>query len=160
MSSDDKLIKVCRDAGYLVEYQKRFDGSEDHGTCVVEFPCETPDGAVFTKDMPVIKQLEMVKKIQSIWADNAVSVTAYYKPSELSEIREWMKNNYEMGVKSVSFLLHSDHGFQQAPYEEITETEYKTKIKKVKSLNLVASSITSGEILDGIECAGGVCPLK
>jgi ribonucleotide reductase alpha subunit len=160
MSSDDKLVKICRDAGYFVEFQKRFDGSEDHGTCVVEFPCETPDGAVFAKDMPVIEQLEMVKKIQSIWADNAVSVTAYYKPSELTKIREWMKDNYETGIKSVSFLLHSDHGFQQAPYEEITKENYENKIKKVKPVSQVAKSIVSGEILDGVECAGGACPLR
>lgn len=160
MSTDDKLVKICRDAGYKVEFQIGFDGNEDKSTSIVEFPCETPDGAIFTKNMSVIEQLEIVKKIQSIWADNSVSVTAYYKPEELSKIKEWMKENYEKNIKAVSFLLHSNHGFKQAPYEEITEDEYKNRLKRVKSINSISKQIVSGESLDGVECAGGACPLK
>jgi hypothetical protein len=47
----------------------------------------------------------------------------YYKKEELPEIKQWLKENYKDSVKSVSFLLHSEHGFKQAPYEEITKED-------------------------------------
>ena len=50
MSSSDKLVGICRDLGYHVEYAKAFDGSEDHGTCVVSFPCSFGEGTTLAKD--------------------------------------------------------------------------------------------------------------
>lgn len=155
MGSGDKLVKQCRDAGYHVEYVRDFDGKEKRDTVVVEFPCKTPEGAILAKDMPVLKQLDMVAKLQSIWSDNAVSVTAYYEPDELPALKAWMKENYEKKVKSVSFLLRDKHGFQQAPYEEIAEAQYLEKIAHVKPLVQI-----SGGVLDGVECAGGACPVR
>ena len=71
----------------------------------------------------MIKQLEYVKRLQAEWSDNAVSVTVYYRKEELPELKEWLKANYNEHLKSVSFLLHSEHGFLQAPYEEILKEE-------------------------------------
>lgn len=156
MSSDDKLVKICRDAGYHVEYVRNFDDSEDRGTVVVEFPCETPKGAVLAKDMDVLKQLDMVAKLQSIWSDNAVSVTAYYDPKELDDIKGWLKANYDKNIKSVSFLLRSVHGFKQAPYEEITEEQYRKKSALIKAIKIDGG----GMISDLTECAGGACPIR
>lgn len=158
MSSDDGLVKVCREAGYPIEYQKRFDGTDDHGTVVVEFPCQTPAGAMLAKDMGVIQQLEMVKRLQTVWADNAVSVTAYYESPELDVIKGWMKENYGEGVKSVSFLLRDAHGFLQAPYEAIDEPRYREMIAKVKPLSDVSTDV-GGATLD-VECANGSCPVR
>lgn len=158
MASTDKLVKLCRDAGYVVEYAVNFDGTENRETVVVEFPCKTPEGAVLAKDMPVLKQLEMVKKLQSIWSDNAVSVTAYYEPEELPALKKWLSENYEKNVKSVSFLLRSSHGFLQAPYQEIDELEYNEMAARVKPAQLANAS---GGMLDDLDaCAGGACPIR
>ncbi len=116
------------------------------------------DGAVLSKDMSVIKQLDMVKELQSIWSDNAVSVTAYYRPEELESLKEWLKLNYEKHIKSVSFLLHKDHGFKQAPYIEITEQEYLEAKKHLKKI--VVNESTAVEMIHGIECEGGACPIR
>ncbi len=105
MSSSDALVQTCKDMGYHVEFLVNFDGTENRDTVVVYFPCKTPEGSILTKDMDVLKQLDMVKKLQTIWSDNAVSVTAYYKPEELESLKTWLKDNYEHNVKSVSFLL-------------------------------------------------------
>jgi ribonucleotide reductase alpha subunit len=159
MSSNDKLVQYCRDLGYHIEYAFNFDGSENHDTVVVEFPCETPDGALFADDMGVIKQLEMVKKLQEVWSDNAVSVTAYYSEEELPVLKQWLKENYADSIKSVSFLLRQKHGFKQAPYEEITKEIYENKKSKVKSLINISQNLGE-DVLEGIECEGGVCPIK
>jgi ribonucleotide reductase alpha subunit len=159
MSSNDALVSYCRDLGYYIEYAVNFDGSENHDTVVVEFPCETPDGALFADDMGVVQQLEMVKKLQEVWSDNAVSVTAYYSENELSTLKQWLSDNYETGIKSVSFLMRQKHGFKQAPYEEITKEAYELKKSKVKPLITILQNI-GNEALEGIECEGGACPIK
>jgi len=159
MASNDFLVSYCRDLGYHVEYIVNFDGSENHDTVVVEFPCETPDGALFADDMGVIKQLEMVKKLQEVWSDNAVSVTAYYSEEELNNLKKWLAENYENGIKSVSFLLRQKHGFKQAPYEEITKEVYESKKSKVKPIVIINQNI-GDQVLEGIECEGGACPIK
>jgi ribonucleoside-triphosphate reductase len=159
MASNDALVSYCRDLGYNVEYVVNFDGSENHDTVVVEFPCETPDGALFADDMGVIKQLDMVKKLQEVWSDNAVSVTAYYSDSELGDLKKWLSENYENGIKSVSFLLRQKHGFKQAPYEEISKEAYENKKSKVKPITILNQNIGS-DALEGIECEGGACPIK
>jgi ribonucleotide reductase alpha subunit len=158
MSSSDALVQICKDMGYHVEYLINFDGTENHDTVVVYFPCETPAGSILAKDMDVIKQLDMVKKLQTVWSDNAVSVTAYYKEEELAALQKWLKDNYEKNIKSVSFLLFKNHGFKQAPYQEIDEKSYLAAKAKVKPLS--ALSINSNEMLDMAECTAGICPIR
>jgi ribonucleotide reductase alpha subunit len=158
MSSSDALVQTCKDLGYHVEYLLNFDGSENRDTVVIYFPCETPAGAILAEDMDVLKQLEMVKKLQTIWSDNAVSVTAYYKTEELDALKKWLADNYEKNIKSVSFLLHQKHGFKQAPYQEISKADYVKATAKVQPLSEV--KIASGDMIQGIECEGGVCPIR
>lgn len=158
VASNDPLIEVLRSANYHMEYKRKLDGTEDRKTFVVDFPCKFNDNIILTKDMNAIAQLEMIKKVQTIWSDSAVSCTVYYKKEELPEIREWLKNNYENCVKSVSFLLHTGHGFDQAPLEEITKEEYEKLISKVKPICDIQFS--NGELLDDFECTTGHCPIK
>ena len=158
MSSSDSLVQTCKDMGYHVEFLINFDGTENRDTVVVYFPCKTPEGSILTKDMDVIKQLDMVKKLQTVWSDNAVSVTAYYKPEELESLKTWLKDNYENNIKSVSFLLFKDHGFKQAPYQEIDEATYLAANAKVKPLIAILSG--NVEMLDMAECASGACPIR
>lgn len=158
MSSNDSLVSICRESGFHVEYVLNFDGSESRDTVVVEVPCESSGNTILAKDMSAVKQLELVKELQAKWADNAISVTVYYKKEELSEIKEWLKNNYKQSIKSVSFLLHKDHNFKQSPYEEITEEKYKELVKKIKPIYNM--SISTNGNLDVMECSNGACPIK
>ena len=157
MSSSDPLVQICRDLGYKTEYLLNFDGSKNHDTIVVYFPCETPEGAILASEMGVVDQLEMVKELQEKWSDNAVSVTAYYSPEELEDLKAWLKENYKDKIKSVSFLLRQEHGFKQAPYQEVDKKAYleaKAKVKPLSKINI------TGDALEGLECEGGVCPVK
>lgn len=155
----DPLVDACRRRGYKVVWDVGLDGREDHTRYVVEFPCKSPDNAVLAKDMTAVEQLEWVKKMQSDWADNAVSVTVYYRKEELPEIKEWLSANYTSSVKSVSFLLHSDHNFPLPPYEEVDKETYEKILGKVNyDAPLVMDA--SGTELDPSECVGGACPIR
>jgi ribonucleotide reductase alpha subunit len=157
--SSDPLVEACRKRGYKVQWDMGLDGREDHTRYVVDFPCESPEGSVLAKDMTAVQQLEWVKKMQTEWADNAVSVTVYYRKEELPAIQEWLSKNYDKSVKSVSFLLHTDHNFVLPPYEEITEADYRKSAAKIDSTIPMVQRSFDGD-LDLDNCATGACPIK
>lgn len=158
MGSNDPLIEECKKLGYKTEYNTNYDGTIDYNTIFVEFPCFSGENTILAKDMSAVKQLELVKQMQTIWSDNAVSVTVYYKKEELPEIKKWLKENYKENIKSVSFLLHQEHGFKQAPYEEITKEKYEELIKNVKPLTDLF--INEDKEIDIGECSKGSCPIR
>jgi ribonucleoside-triphosphate reductase len=157
IASNNPLIETCRQNGYDIEYQRNFDGTDDKNTMIVSFPVSVPEGTVIAKELTAIQQMEYVKRLQEEWSDNAVSCTVYYRPEELPEIKKWLKKNYNKGVKTMSFLLHKDHGFAQAPYEEITKEQFETYNAKVKPI--VSGSVLDDQ-LESMECSSGVCPIK
>jgi len=157
ISSNHSLVQVCKDHGYHVEYQQNFDGTEDRSTVVVSFPFRHPDHAVLAKDMTAISQLETVKWLQEVWSDNSVSCTVYYRPEELPEIKKYLKKNYKTNHKSLSFLLHSEHGFKQAPLEEITEEQYNELVANTRTISAIEEANIG---LDDAECATGACPIR
>ena len=157
ISANHPLVQTCKDHGYHVEYQQNFDGSEDHSTVVVSFPFRHPDHAVLAKDVTAIQQLETVKWLQQVWSDNSVSCTVYYRLEELDEIKKYLKKNYKNSHKSLSFLLHNEHGFKQAPLEEISKEQYDEMVANTRTI----TSIESLDIgLDDSECASGACPIR
>ena len=157
--SSDPLVDACRKRGYKVQWDIGIDGREDHTRYVVDFPCMSPEGSVLASAMTAVEQLEWVKKMQTEWADNAVSVTVYYRKEELSEIQEWLSKNYDKSVKSVSFLLHVDHNFSLPPYEEISKDEYDKMLAKVDFSTPLQEIAFMGD-LDLDNCATGACPIK
>jgi len=156
ISSNHALVQVCKDHGYHVEYQQNFDGSEDHSTVVVSFPFRHPDHAVLAKDMTAIDQLETVKWLQQVWSDNSVSCTVYYRMEELPEIKKYLKKHYKGSHKSLSFLLHSEHGFKQAPLEEITEEQYNQLVANTR----IITAVDEANIGLDDDCATGACPVR
>ena len=157
MASDSALVGTARGNGYPVEYVRNFDGTEDKSTSVVSFPCSFPEGTALAEDMSAVDQLEVIKRLQAEWSDNAVSVTIYYRKEELEPIKEWLRLNYK-NVKSVSFLLHNDHGFDQAPLEAITKEEFD----KMSALVTPITSLTaiSMDDVDIQDCDTGACPVR
>jgi ribonucleotide reductase alpha subunit len=158
MASDSPIVDACKNHGYDVEYQRNFDGTEDHSTIVVSFPCKFPENTIVAADLSAVDQLNVIKKLQTEWSDNAVSVTIYYRLEELDIIKEWLAENY-INVKSVSFLLHNDHGFDQAPYEEITKEVYDEMSSKVKLITNLEGQISLDD-MDIADCEGGACPVR
>ena len=156
IAADHSLVQVCREHGYPVEFQRNFDGTDDHSTMVVSFPFAYPEGTKIAAEMTAIDQLEVVKWLQSEWSDNSVSCTVYYRKEELPEIKKYLAKNYKNNHKSLSFLLHNEHGFKQAPLEEITKEVYDALVASTRLITKVEDASFEGDL----ECAGGVCPVK
>ena len=158
MASNIPLVEVARNNGYPIEYLRKYDGTEDRNTVVVSFPCKFPKNTVIADDCTAIDQLEIIKQLQADWSDNAVSCTIYYTKDELPQIKKWLASNFDDNIKTVSFLLHNEHGFDQAPLEEITKEEYDALVKKTTPIT--SCEVKEQDILDSFECEGGVCPVK
>lgn len=156
-ASNDTLIPILREAGHHMEPSNRFDGTLDHNTMVVDFYMEVPDGTPCADDgFDTWKQLDTLLMAQKHWADQAVSVTVYYKKDEISKIKEWLSENIN-NLKTISFLCHNDHGFIQAPLEAITKEQYESATSKLKPIDV--SAIPEGD-LESLECSEGLCPVK
>lgn len=157
-AANDPLIPKLKAAGHHIEPEIKLDGTLNHGTLVVDFYVEAPQGAPTTDTgLDTWKQLDIVKMAQKHWADQSVSVTVYYKKEEIPAIQQWLRENLQY-VKTISFLLETGHGFKQAPKEPITEEQFHRLSKKVKNIEL--NDIGEGDILTSLECEGGVCPIK
>jgi hypothetical protein len=156
--SNDKLLPTLRAAGHHMEPVRKLDGTLDHGTQVVDFYVKAPDGLpVADEGWDTWKQLEVHQMAQRHWADQAVSVTVYYKLEDIPRLKQWLSENLQ-NIKTISFLLHSGHGFVQAPKEPITAEQFEKLSAKIKPIDMDA--ISGGDMLGDIECSGGACPVR
>ena len=157
MGADHSLVERCRKAGYPIEFVKNFDGTQDYNTVVVTFPFAYPEGTKMAADMTALDQIAEIKRLQRDWSDNSVSCTIYYRKEEIPAIRKYLEEHYRDNHKSLSFLLHSDHGFEQAPYEEIDQETYEKLVASTQIIDQIDESI---ELDDSGECASGACPIR
>jgi adenosylcobalamin-dependent ribonucleoside-triphosphate reductase len=166
--SDSPLVAGLQKLGYKWEYVQNFDGTKDHNTMCIEFPVKAPDNAVLANETTAIEQLEVVKRLQREYADNSVSVSVYYRTEEVEGIRKWMLENYNDSIKSVSFLLHSEHGFCQSPLEEITREKYHMICDNLKKDvhcsedfdNFFSKQEKELALQSEAECSSGACPIR
>ena len=75
----------------------------------------------------------------------------------MPEIKKYLKKFYKNNHKSLSFLLHSEHGFHQAPLEEISKEEYEALVARTTLITHIDEANIG---LDEDECATGACPIR
>jgi ribonucleoside-triphosphate reductase len=92
-------------------------------TTVFSFPMKSPDNAVTRNDMTAIEQLETWLTYQRHWCEHKPSVTISVRDSEWLEVGAFVYKHFDE-MSGVSFLPHSDHTYQQAPYQDCTEGQY------------------------------------
>jgi len=164
-STYDPMIPILRDAGYRV-----INHPTDPTGVLVTFPVEWKD-VPFHKDgnkevnlESAVYQLERYKLLQTSWTQQNTSVTISYDPSEVTEIIDWLLNNWDCYV-GVSFIYRTDPtktaqdlGYLYLPQEVVDEKTYKDYIYNLKTID-IESANSFDELLDD-ECATGVCPVK
>ena len=96
------------------------------------------------------------------YTEHNPSVTIYVKDSEWLKVANWVYDNWKI-VGGLSFLPASDHIYQLAPYEEISELEYLRRTKEMKRFDLGRlreyESDDHTEPKRELACAGGACEL-
>ncbi|MFW9866867.1 MAG: ribonucleoside-triphosphate reductase, adenosylcobalamin-dependent, partial [Candidatus Thorarchaeota archaeon] len=130
LSKNSDLIKPIRNAGYKIE-----DDLYSPNTVVAEFPIHEKYFSRKKNEVSIWEQAENAAAYQKYWSDNQVSITITFKQEEANQI-EHVLEAYEDKLKSVSFLPIKEHGYKQAPYEEITKEKYEELIANIKPLSL------------------------
>ena len=90
---------------------------------VFSFPMKSPKKSVVRNDMTAIEQLEMWLLYQRHWCEHKPSVTVSVRDEEWMEVGAFVFKHFDE-MSGVSFLPHSDHTYQQAPYQDCTEAVY------------------------------------
>jgi ribonucleoside-triphosphate reductase len=93
-------------------------------TTVFSFPVKSPEGSVTRNDMTAIEQLETWLTYQRHWCEHKPSVTITVRDSEWMEVGAFVYKYFDE-MSGVSFLPHTDHTYQQAPYQDCTKEEYE-----------------------------------
>lgn len=129
-NKSSKLLSWLSDLGLPIEPQINFDGNPDpSGTQVVSFYLknERPEDGYFSEDQlteeGLDRMLDLIATTQDCWSDNAISVTVYYNPDKVEQLRRKI-GEYFYDLKVFSGLPYYGHGFPQAPEEPISEQEY------------------------------------
>ena len=130
---------------------------------VFSFPIKAPDNCITRKDTTAIEQLELWKIYQEHWCEHKPSVTITVKDHEWLEVGAWVYKNFDI-ISGVSFLPYSEHTYQQAPYQDITEEEYLEAVAKMPK-EIDWSLLTKYEEEDmtigsqEYACSGGSCEI-
>ena len=100
----------------------------DH-TLVFYFPIKSPKKSLTRIDLSAIEHLEIWKTYQDSWCEHKPSATISVREAEWLKVGSWVWDNFDR-ISGVSFLPYADHSYQQAPYQEIFEDEYKEWLNK------------------------------
>ena len=132
-------------------------------TTVFSFPVKSPDGAVTRNDMTAIEQLETWLTYQRHWCEHKPSVTISVRDSEWMEVGAFVYKHFDE-MSGVSFLPHSDHTYQQAPYQDCSKEEHDELLSTMPK-NIDWSELSQYESEDNtagsqtMACSGDTCEI-
>ena len=101
-------------------------------TTVFSFPMKSPRGSTLRSEMSALEQLRVWLIYQEHWCEHKPSITVTVKDDEWFDVGAFVFKNFDK-MSGVSFLPHSDHVYQQAPYQECTEDEYNDMLSKMNT---------------------------
>jgi ribonucleoside-diphosphate reductase alpha chain len=92
-------------------------------TAVFSFAMSAPRGARTTQDLDAETHLILWRIYADYYCEHKPSVTINYTDSEFLRLGATVYEQFD-SISGVSFLPKSEHTYQQAPFEEITEEQY------------------------------------
>lgn len=151
IGKDSPLVPFLKEA--------KIPWEEDHvsdGTLVFEFtvdhgnvrPCE---------EVSPWEQFSLVQMLQKHYSDNSVSATIYFDKVKDGPDIEKMLAMFIPNLKTVSMLPHAGHGYDQAPYEPITEEQYNERRNAYTIPNF--KSVRGNVPIGSKYCTGDKCML-
>ena len=155
----DPLTQFMKDQGIPHEPEK----SKPDQTTVFKFPHKSPKGAVCTKDMTALEQLEMWMVYQRNWCEHKPSVTINVKNEEWLDVQAFVYKHLDE-MSGVSFLPFDDHTYEQAPYTNVGKSDYNM-LKSIMPKSIDWSKLSEYEKEDNtagsqtLACSGDSCEI-
>ena len=139
------------------------DITKPDSVVVFSFPMKAPEGCITRNDLTAINQLETWLMYQRYWCEHKPSCTVSVREHEWLDVGAWVYKHFDE-ISGVSFLPHSEHVYQQAPYQDITKEEYLDAIKLMPQhidwaelSNYEEEDNTTGS--QELACSSGVCEI-
>jgi ribonucleoside-triphosphate reductase (thioredoxin) len=155
----DPITQFLKDSGIPSED----DVMKPNHTTVFSFPVKAPKHAITRDKLTAIQQLEVWLTYQRHWCEHKPSITVSVKEDEWMEVGAWVYKHFDE-VSGISFLPYSEHTYVQAPYQEVTEAQYKEMVGKMPAaINWSALSLyeledtTTGT--QALACVSGECEI-
>ena len=154
----DPLTQFLVESGVPAER----DVMKPDSTTVFSFPMKSPDGAVTRTQTTAVEQLELWKTYAIHWCEHKPSITVSVKEHEWMDVGAWVYENFDV-ASGVSFLPHSDHTYQQAPYQDIEPDEYLEWKQRMEIVTIDWDKLSEFEKEDNtsgsreLACTAGVC---
>ena len=151
----DPLCEVLEKAGVPSEVD-----NNSPTTKVFSFPQKAPSTSTMASEQTAMEQLKLWTTYQEYWCEHKPSITVYYRDSEFLEVGNWVYNNFN-DISGISFLPYSDHTYEQAPYEPITEEAY-LKMKETFPTNFDWDIQEHSDTTEGAQtlaCVGNSCEI-
>ena len=139
------------------------DVMKPNDTMVFTFPIKAPEGSTLRENLTAIQHLDLWLAYQRHWAEHKPSITISVKENEWMAVGAWVYEHIDE-MSGVSFLPYSEHTYQQAPYQEITESEYVKLLGETPS-NLDWKWLEIYETFDAttsvqdLACVAGACDI-
>ena len=157
MDKKDPIYDFLKDNGVAVEDEV----SRPDSTAVFSFPMKAPKGAILRTDKTALEQLDNWLIYQRHFCEHKPSVTISVKDVEWVEVGAWVWKHFDE-ISGVSFLPHSDHTYQQAPYEDCDKETYK-KLLETTPQTLNWESFIEAEdnttSAQNLACVSGSCEI-
>jgi ribonucleoside-diphosphate reductase alpha chain len=99
------------------------DVMKPDATTVFSFPIKSPHRSTTRNDLSAIQQLETWLIYQRYWCEHKPSITCTVRDDEWMAVGAFVYQHFDE-MSGVSFLPHSDHTYQQAPYQEVGKSDY------------------------------------
>lgn len=159
ISATDPLFYMLKDQKFPYHPEVNQDISSAT-TFVLEFPVKAPEKAII--NLSAIDQLKHWEMVKKYFTEHNPSVTVSVGHDEWIETANWLYQRWDI-LGGLSFLPKSDHAYQLAPYEAISEEKYHELMAKMPQVDF--SQIVAYEKEDNtagakeLACVGGVCEI-
>jgi ribonucleoside-diphosphate reductase alpha chain len=157
MDKKDPIYDFLKGKGVHVEDE----AFRPDSTAVFTFPMKAPKGAILRDGMTALEQLENWLVYQRHWCEHKPSVTISVKDDEWMEVGAWVWKHFDE-ISGVSFLPHSDHTYQQAPYEDCSKEQYEELLKQTPKTIDWLEFVEEKDNTEGAQtlaCTGGSCEI-
>jgi ribonucleoside-triphosphate reductase (thioredoxin) len=91
---------------------------------IFSFPMAAPENSICRTDKTALQQLNFWKIYATTWCEHKPSVTISMKDDDWLKVGAWLHDNWHY-LSGIAFLPFDDHVYQQAPYTDINEQQYK-----------------------------------
>ena len=139
-----------------------------HDTAVISVPQKAPAKSILRTESP-FDTLERVKRVAQEWIKpghrrgsntHNVSATISLKEDEWEKAGEWMWSNRDY-YNGLSVLPYDGGTYTQAPFEDISESDYNKMSKVLSNIDLtkVVETDDNTDLSGELACAGGNCEI-